>query len=74
MAGATAAGASSGDGQRGGASTAASRRSTEEFDRALAAETNKDVEEERRANAGAARGAVGRRRVERPPRRAPLFC
>ena len=38
MAGATAAGASSGDGQRGGASTAASRRSTEEADRALAAE------------------------------------
>ena len=34
----TAAGASSGDGQRGGASTATSRRSTEEADRALAAE------------------------------------
>ena len=31
-------GASSGDGQRGGASTAASRRSTEEADRALAVE------------------------------------
>ena len=37
-AGATAAGASSGDGQRGSASTAASRRSTEEVDRALSAE------------------------------------
>ena len=74
-AGATAAGASSGDGQRGGASTAASCRSTEEADRAsLAAETrNKDVEGERRANAGVARGAFGRRQVERPPR-APLFC